>query len=104
MPQMVPQQMANLHGYWDFNPQWQVRVGVQYVGDRYADNTDISKMPAYTLLELGVRWIAMPGLKFDLRLSNVANVTYAASNATGNTTQWILGEPRNVMLSVNKVF
>jgi iron complex outermembrane receptor protein len=103
-PYMVPQQTANLHGYWDFNPQWQVRVGVQYVGDRYADNTDISKMPAYTLLELGVRWIAMPGLKFDLRLSNVANVTYAASNATGNTTQWILGEPRNVMLSVNKVF
>ncbi|HVY33495.1 MAG TPA: TonB-dependent receptor [Caulobacteraceae bacterium] len=103
-PFLIPTSTANIHGNWDFLPGWQVRGGVQYVSDRYADNTDISHMPAYTTLELGLRWIPMPGLKFDLRVANVTNLTYAATNATGNTTQWVLGEPRNFMLSVNKAF
>ena len=103
-PFLVPNQTANVHANWDFFPGWQVRGGVQYVGDRYADNTDISHMPAYATLELGLRWIPQPGLKFDLRVANAANLTYAALNATGNTTQWALGEPRNFMLSVNKAF
>ena len=81
-----------------------MRGGLQYVSDRYADNTDISRMPAYIILELGLSWIPRPDLKFDLRAANVTNVTYAALNATGNITQWVLGKPRNFMFSINKAF
>lgn len=103
-PFLIPTSTANFHANWDFLPGWQVRGGVQYVSDRYADNTDISRMPAYTIAELGLRWIPQPGLKLDLRVANVTDQIYASTNATGNTVQWILGEPRNVMFSINKSF
>jgi iron complex outermembrane receptor protein len=103
-PFLIPTYTMNFHANWDFLPGWQVRGGVQSVSDRYADNTNISKMPAYTILELGLKWSPAPGLKLDMKVANLTDVLYAAGNATGNTTQWFLGAPRNFMFSVNKSF
>jgi iron complex outermembrane receptor protein len=54
-PNFVPDQTANLLATWDFLPEWQLRGALRYVGDRFTDNTDIDKMPAYTVVDLGVR-------------------------------------------------
>jgi iron complex outermembrane receptor protein len=103
IPLDVPERTANLRALWDAAPGWQFRAMLRYVGRRYSDNDDLATtlMPAYHVLDLGMRWKATPKLTFDVRLDNVFDDIYAE---TGSTTQWILGEPRAASLAANVKF
>jgi len=103
-PQFVPTKAANVMAHWTFLPNWDLRGAVRFVGDRFADNTDLYRLPAYTVLDVGLRWDATQNLSLDLRVNNLTDKVYAISTYAGNGTQLILGEPRSVTGTVNLTF
>ncbi|KAF1042550.1 MAG: Ferrichrome outer membrane transporter/phage receptor [Herbaspirillum frisingense] len=103
-PQFVPKRTANLFLAWNFQPQWEARTGAHYVSDRYSDNTDQSRLPAYTVLDAGLAWRATERLRVDFRIDNLTDRIYAASTYAGTATQWILGAPRSYTLTMNYAF
>lgn len=103
-PQFVPKRTGNLFVLWNVTPQWEARTGTHYVSDRYSDNTDVSRLPAYTVLDAGLAWKVSPKLKVDFRIDNIADKVYAASTYAGTATQWILGAPRTYTMTMNYAF
>jgi iron complex outermembrane receptor protein len=103
-PQFVPKRTGNLFVLWNVTPQVEARTGAHYVSDRYSDNTDQSRLPAYTVLDAGVAWKVTPKLKFDFRIDNLTDKVYAASTYAGTATQWILGAPRTYTVTGNYAF
>ncbi|WDZ96659.1 TonB-dependent receptor [Herbaspirillum sp. WKF16] len=103
-PQFVPKRTGNLFVAWSFMPQWEARTGAHYVSDRYSDNAQLYRLPAYTVLDAGLAWRANERLKVDLRIDNLADKVYAASTYAGSSTQWILGAPRSYTLTMNYAF
>ena len=106
-PYMVPDEAANAWLTWDFARDWQARAGYQYVGKRFADNTNLYRLPGYSIVGIGARWTPAPWVKFDLRIDNLLNTVYAASTYPGSTsanTQWILGEPLSATATMNILF
>lgn len=103
-PQFVPKRTGNLFVLWNVTPQWEARTGAHYVSDRYSDNTNASRLPAYTVLDAGLAWKISPKLKFDFRIDNLTDKVYAASTYAGTATQWILGAPRTYTMTMNYAF
>jgi iron complex outermembrane receptor protein len=103
VPLNVPERSANLMVFWDPTPRWQARGVARIVGRRFADNTNVaaSRIPAYQVVDLGLRWRATPKLSIDGRVDNVTDEIYADS---GSSTQWLLGAPRSAALSLNVLF
>jgi iron complex outermembrane receptor protein len=103
VPLNVPERSANLMVFWDPTSAWQARAVVRYVGQRFADNTNVaaSRIPSYTVADFGVRWRVHPKLTIDVRLDNAFDEIYADS---GNATAWLLGPPRSAAVSMNVVF
>ncbi len=103
VPLNVPERSANLMIFWDPTPQWQARAIARVVGRRFADNTNVaaSGIPAYQVVDLGLRWRVRPNLSLDGRVDNVFDEVYADS---GSVTQWLLGQPRSAALSLNVLF
>ncbi len=96
VPTTVHRRAANLLVFWQFAPGWTARSALQYVGQRFTDNLNVSSMPGYTTLNLGLNWVPVPQLSVDLRLDNATDKVYATQ---GSATQWILGRPRTITLS-----
>lgn len=96
VPMTVPKRSANFSAFWDFAPHWTARTALQYVGQRFVNNTNTARLPSYTVVNAGVNWRAMKGVTLDLRLDNVFDKTYATQ---GSEVQWILGRPRTVWLT-----
>lgn len=101
VPMTVPRRTANIIAFWDFAPQWTARSSLQYVGQRFVNNTNTASLPSYTVANAGVNWRAMPGVALDLRVDNLFDKTYATQ---GSDVQWILGRPRTVWLSGTYAF
>ncbi|WP_066271191.1 TonB-dependent receptor [Hydrogenophaga palleronii] len=101
VPMTVPKRAANIIAFWDFAPQWTARTSLQYVGQRFVNNTNTASLPAYTVANAGVNWRATRGLTLDLRVDNLFDKTYATQ---GSDVQWILGRPRTVWLSGSYAF
>lgn len=104
IPQFVPQRTASLRSTLDLTPAIQVRGELQYVGRRYSDNANLYELKAYTLANFGLRWLALPNLKFDLRVDNAFDKIYAASTYAGSGTQVILGSPRTATAGISAAF
>jgi iron complex outermembrane recepter protein len=103
-PAFVPDQTANLLATWEFLPDWQLRGALRYVGDRYSDDTDIDKMPAYTVLDLGLRWNVTQNVSLDLRVNNAMNTIYVVGATGIINNQYLLGEPRNIIGTIKFTF
>ena len=101
VPMTVPKRTANVIAFWDFTPGWTARTAVQYVGQRFVNNTNTAFMPAYTVVNAGLNWRALPKLALDLRVDNIFNKEYGTQ---GSETQWLLGRPRTVWLSGSYAF
>jgi len=99
VPINVPQRAANLWLDWAFASGWQAGAGLRYVGHRYADNANTLVLPGYTVVDAGVRWTPLNQLRVDLHLYNAFDTLYAAAPYNGGS-QWILGEPLSVELSL----
>ncbi|NMG37057.1 TonB-dependent siderophore receptor [Azoarcus sp. TTM-91] len=101
-PVGVSEQMAKIYAEYRIPGFEAVTVngGISYTGKFYGDNANTDKMPAYTLLDAGVRYLtAMGGYPLTLRL-NVNNLT----DKRYWVNQYYLGDPRTVSLSANLKF
>ena len=103
VPLNVPERSANVMVFWNAAPAWQARAVVRAVGRRFADNTNVatSRIPSYSVVDLGVKWKARPKLTVDIRVDNALDEVYADS---GSSTAWLLGQPRSAAVSMNLVF
>lgn len=103
VPLNVPERSANVMLFWDVTRAVEARSVLRVVGRRFADNTNVaaSRIPAYRVLDLGVKWQLSPRLVFDGRIDNATDAVYADS---GSAAQWLLGAPRTATLSMNVRF
>ena len=101
VPINVPQQVSNVWATWEFASNWSVYGGVQMVGKTFADNANTLSIPAYAVVNGGLRWKPDPRTTVALRLYNLFDKAYATS---GDTGQWLLGTPRTAELSINVKF
>jgi len=103
-PFLVPNQTANVMANWTFLPGWDLRGAMRFVGQRFADNTDLYSVPSYTVFDVGLRWTPTPYLNFDLRVGNITDKIYVAGTSTGVGSNYVLGEPRNITGTINLTF
>ena len=101
-PSNIATKSANLFVSWKFAPAWVADGGVSYVGDRFQDAANTRRLPAYTLTDLGVRWSATQTLSAGIRVRNIFDEIYP--RATYGASQWVLGDPRTVEVTVNAGF
>ncbi|HVV41245.1 MAG TPA: TonB-dependent siderophore receptor [Nitrobacter sp.] len=101
VPVNVPQNVSNIWVTWAFAPQWTANAGVQIVGREWSDAANTQSRDAYTVVNGGVQWKPDANTTLSLRVYNLFDTVYATS---GTTTQWLLGMPRTVMLSLNEKF
>jgi iron complex outermembrane receptor protein len=102
VPINVPEQVSNIWLTWDFATDWSAYGGVQIVGRSFADNANTQVLPAYTVVNGGVRWKPDQRTTFALRIYNLFNTVYATSAPYPG--QWMLGMPRTAELSMNVKF
>ena len=103
VPTDVPERLANLWLSWDVQPDWTLSGGLRHVGQRYADNANTLKLPAYTTADVAVQWRVQPATTLTLRGFNVFD-KYYFTTAYYTNTQWFVGEGRRVELTLNHRF
>lgn len=75
---------------------------MSYVGSRFQDAANTRHLPAYTLTDLGLRWSATKSLSAGVRVRNIFDEIYP--RATYGASQWVLGDPRTVEVTLNAGF
>lgn len=95
-PGNVPRVTANLWGHYRSGP-WQASVGLRYVGDRFADNANTTRLPSYAVTDAVLSWDMNPRTTLRLVGRNLGNRLYATTAQSSN--QWLLGRGRSVELS-----
>jgi iron complex outermembrane receptor protein len=101
-PPGVPQASANLELRWTDGGRFSTGANLRYVGHRFADNANIFRVPAYTVVDLGASYAFTPNLALDVRIYNLFDKAYAFS--TYGNEQWILGRPQSFDVSVRAKF
>jgi iron complex outermembrane receptor protein len=96
-PPNTPEKAANLWVTWSFLPDWQMRMGVRYVGEQWADNANSRTVDSYTVLDAGVRWMASEKSSVDLRIYNANDLLYAPRGSSA--TAWRPADPRSAEIS-----
>lgn len=96
-PTNIPEEMANLWLTWNFLPGWEVRSGVRYVGEQYADNANSRTVDSYTVVDGGLRWAMKPKTTLDLRVYNATDLYYAPRGSSATSQR--PAPPRSVELS-----
>lgn len=97
-PNNVPEQVMNNWLSWTFLPDWEARVGVQWVGSVYGDdaNSKESKRPDFTVVNLGLDYHVDDRSTITLRGFNIFDEVYATE---GGDTAWQLAPPRSAEIS-----
>ncbi|WP_025137758.1 TonB-dependent siderophore receptor [Achromobacter sp. DH1f] len=107
-PYQAPRHMASLWGDYQFDNGLGVGAGVRYVGTSWADNANTLKVPAYTLLDMSVRYdlgrlsSSLKGMSVRVAANNLLDKTYVASCASLNYCYY--GEERNVVATLKYEF
>lgn len=100
-PSQVPERLANLWLIYQPTQVWQLGLGSRYVASVYANNQNTQKLPAYTLYDAFVSYRVNQNANVTLRGRNLSDKLYAYS---GSTSQFYVGEPRSVELSLDLRF
>jgi iron complex outermembrane receptor protein len=104
-PPSVPERAVNLWLTWNAPQAWQFRGGLRSVGRRYWDNANAFSIPAYTVVDAGIRKRLTGRVAVDLYLYNLTNELYATDfyfNAFA--PQWMLGAPRSAEMALTLGF
>ncbi|EIZ79872.1 tonB-dependent siderophore receptor family protein [Novosphingobium sp. Rr 2-17] len=101
-PYNVPKEAANLWLTWQGLEKVRAQVGLRYVGKRYADDANTSRIPAYTVVDAGLSYAFTENLAVDLRVYNVFDKVYAIS--AYDYDQWVLGRPQSFDVAVRARF
>ena len=100
VPANTPQNSASLWAVYGLAPEWELGGGATYMGQRYANNTDLSSVGSY------VRWDAMLGYhqpKYDVRLNvfNITNAYYYDAIIPSDGGRAVPGIARSAMLTLS---
>lgn len=76
IPTGIPAKTGNVWLAWVPLSEWQLQMGVRYVGDRFLDNANTTKAPSVTLIDAGVRRRFGDSLAVDVRASNLLDKFY----------------------------
>lgn len=101
-PTNQPRWVANGWITWDFIPDWQWMFAARFVGDRFADNLNAMRMPAYTTFDTAVSWQLNPQARFTASLKNITDAAYAEWG--GSAPLLRLGQPRTFEMAVKVNF
>ena len=101
-PTSVPVRLANFWAMWEAVPDWTLRAGLRYVGDRYADNANTIKLDPYVLADGGINWRLNERFAVDLRVSNIFDKFYFPQG--GSVIALSPAPPRTAELTLNVSF
>lgn len=107
-PYQAPRHMASVWGDYAFAGGVGVGAGLRYVGTMWADNLNTLKVPAYTLLDLSLRFElgrasdALRGASLRLNANNLLDKRYVASCASALYCYY--GEERNLTATLRYEF
>jgi iron complex outermembrane recepter protein len=101
-PRNVPRKTANVWLYWGVKERWLINGGVRYVGERYTNDTNTSKLSSYAAIDAGIQWLVDDSLRVSLRGKNLTNEEDFVLSPYGN--QWVLAEGRSYELGLNFAF
>jgi tonB-dependent siderophore receptor len=73
--------------------------GLEYNGDYYSDDTNLIKVPSYTVAHMVLTFEAMEGVRMQLNVNNLFNESYYRTVI--NSTQFIPAEGRNVQFTTS---
>lgn len=98
VPANTPANSASLWAVYSIVPSWEVGGGANYMGQRYANNTDLSSVGSY------VRWDAMvayhqPNYDIRLNLFNLTNAYYYDAIVPSAGGRAVPGIARSAMLT-----
>ncbi|AOA59723.1 hypothetical protein BFG52_16130 [Acinetobacter larvae] len=101
-PTEAAERMAKI--YTEYQLPWldglAITAGAYYTGKKYADSANTDILPAYTLVDMGLRYRSNIGgypTTFNLNVSNLTNKTYWGKKE-------YLGDPRTVAFSIKTQF
>lgn len=99
----MPDTTANLWVNYAPIPQLQLGAGLRYVAERFTDDQNTARLPAYTLLDAAVTWVLNPKTTLTLRGRNLTDTSdYVLSEYVPG--QWVFGEPRAYEVSMRYSF
>ena len=96
-PTDVPEKVGNLWVNYAFAPRWQARAGVQYVGERYADEGNEVALDKYVIVNAGLDYQVTDSSTLSLRGYNLFDEVYGVTSSYG--ADWVLGRPRSADLT-----
>lgn len=102
-PVNVPKQVANLWLTYDVGHGWETGMGARHVSSVYADNANTMWAPSYTLFDAFVKYKLRKDVELTARLRNLTDEVYARFIHQRNT-QYYLGEPRNLEVTLQARF
>lgn len=92
------QQTALLQSQYDFNSRWRILLEGYYVGERFADQSGLVRLPAYQLANLSLNYQQL-SMRWALNIHNLTNEDHYTS---ANSALLIEpGPPRSISLSMN---
>ena len=100
VPQLVPQQVANLWASYAITPTVTASAGLRHVGKVYGNAANTKFWPSYTLLDLGLAWKINRTTTLTTRVRNATDRTYAEETRD----QVYLGAPRTLDVALHTTF
>lgn len=97
-PSNVPKRVANLWLISEPSLDWDLGIGTRYVDSVKANNANTQYLPPYTLFDAYARYRVDSHLDVTLRGRNLSDKLYAY---VGSGTQYYVGEPRSVELTLD---
>ena len=103
-PTNVATWISNSWLTWQFHPDWRWNFGARYVGDRYGDNANLMKMPAYAVFDMKMDWQFNPHAMVTTRVKNLTDEVYSEWGRGGNTPMLLMREPRTFQMELKLDF
>jgi len=111
-PFNLPQQQARISGAYQFRggrlAGVGVRLGAEYVSDRFTDNENSASVPSYTLYDAAawyrVRLDQGKTLRLQLGVRNLTNKRYYQLKTNNRPFNYKIGDPRTLYLSAQLNF
>lgn len=103
VPPDTAQRSANFIALWHIGEKWTANTAVRYVGRRYQDAANTRIIPSYSVVDTTVQRDVFRNAVVGVTVRNLTDALYAR-NIYGSTTQWIVGDPRSVELSLRVRF
>lgn len=104
-PTNIPAAVANLWTSYAITPALQASMGIRYVAKVYANTTNTTTWPSYTLLDLGLGYQISRNVSLIGRIRNVTDKIYAANVSVSSTSaSAYLGAPRTADVTMRITF